>query len=66
MVSPYDRGYRGPVISQKTSLQLGPQKTLMQKYDQLDNDTKKQFNEHFMSTLETAMRGHKNLTSLIQ
>ena len=38
----------------------------MQKYDQLDKDTKKQFNDHFMTTLDQAMRGHKNLTSFIQ
>ena len=38
----------------------------MQKYDQLDKDTKKQFNEHFMQTLDQAMRGHTSLTQFIQ
>ena len=41
-VSPYDRGSgRGSMVSQKTYNQIGPQKTLLQKYDQLDKETKK-------------------------
>ena len=41
-VSPYNQGSgRGSMISQKTQYQVGPQKTLLQKYDQLDKETKK-------------------------
>lgn len=55
-------GYKGNRITsarqQQTLSQIGPQKTLLQKYDQLDMDTKQQFNQHFLTTLEQAMRGH--------
>ena len=41
-------GYKGKRITsarmQSTLTQVGPQKTLLQKYDMLDQDTKKQFN----------------------
>ena len=58
----YKGGYKGKRITsaRQTNIlaQVGPQKTLLQKYDQLDNDTKTQFNSHFLQTLEQAMRGH--------
>ena len=38
----------------KTRYHLGPQKTLLQKYEKLDHMTKATFNMHFMQTLEQA------------
>ena len=57
-------GYKGRRLTSanRTLHQVGPQKTLLQKYDQLDGETKKQFNTHFLSTLDQAMRGHQSLT----
>jgi hypothetical protein len=49
-------GYKGKRISSANhnslDKQIGPQKTLLQKYDQLDKETKKQFNDHFLNTLD--------------
>ena len=39
------------MVNQKTSSLVGPQKTLMQKYDQLDKDTKKNLESLYRKTL---------------
>jgi hypothetical protein len=45
---------------------MGPQRSILHKYEQLDHQTKMQFNNHFLNSLEQATRGHKSLSQFIQ
>lgn len=48
-------GKKGRLTSAgRTRHHLGPQKTLLQQYEKLDKITKQAFNNHFLTTLETA------------
>ena len=45
---------------------MGPRRSILNKYEQLDANTKRQFNQHFLNTLQQATSGHKSIGQFIQ